>query len=87
VPRRAILRRVDGEPPPRHLAVVEEADRLGRLGLGGELDEGEPPRASGLPIGGEVDLDDGAGRGQELGQGVRRGLEVQIPDEDACWNG
>jgi hypothetical protein len=42
---------------------VEEPDRLGRLGLAGELDEREPSRAPGLAIGGQVDLDDAAGLG------------------------
>jgi hypothetical protein len=81
--RRAVFGGVDGELSPVDLAVVEEADRLDRLGLAGELDEGEPPRAPGLTIGGEVDLDDGPRRGQEVSQGIRRGPEVQIPDEEA----
>jgi len=66
---------------------VEEPDRLGRLGFAGKLNEREPPRPSGLAISGQVDLDDAASRGQELRQGVRRGPEVQVPDEDARWNG
>jgi hypothetical protein len=66
---------------------VEEPDRLGRLGLAGELDEREPPRPSGFTISGQEDLDDAARGGQELREGVRRGPEVQVPDEDARWNG
>jgi hypothetical protein len=84
---RSVLGGVDRELPPVDLAVVEEPDRLGRLGLAGELDEREPPRSSGLAISGQIDLDDAASRGQELRQGVGGGPEVQVPDEDASWNG
>jgi hypothetical protein len=73
--------------PAVNLAVVKEADRLGGLGLAGELDEREPPRASGLPISGKVDLDDAAGLGQELPEGVRGGPQAQVADEDSGWNG
>ena len=66
---------------------MEEPDRLGGLGLAAELNEGKPPRAAGLTIGGQVDLDDAAGLGQKLCQGVPCGPEVQVPDEDASWNG
>jgi hypothetical protein len=66
---------------------MKEPDRLGRLGLVGELDEGEPPRAAGLAIGWQVDLHDAAGLGQKLREGIGRGSEVQIADEDAGWNG
>lgn len=66
---------------------MEEPDRLGRLAVGGELDERESTRATGLTIGGKIHLHDAAGLGQELGQGVRRDSEVQIADEDAGWNG
>jgi hypothetical protein len=66
---------------------VKEPDRRRRLRLAGELDEREAPRASGLAISREVDLDDAARFGEELRQGVGRGPEVQVPDEDAGWNG
>lgn len=66
---------------------MKEPDRLGRLGFVAELDEGEPPRAAGLAIGGQIDLDDAAGLGQKLREGIGRGSEIQISDEDAGWNG
>lgn len=86
-PRRAILRGVDRELAPVDLTVVEEPDRLGGLGLVAKLDEGEPPRASGLAVRGQVYLDDAACLGQELRQGVGRGAKVQVSDEDSGWNG
>jgi hypothetical protein len=85
--RRSILGGIDRELATVDLTVVEEPDRPGRLGLAGELDEREPPRASSLTIGGQVDLDDAAGLGQKLRQGLRRGAEIQVPNEDASWNG
>jgi hypothetical protein len=66
---------------------VEEPDRLGRLELAGELDERESARATGLPVSGQVDLDDAAGLGQELRQNILGGAEIQVPNEDAGWNG
>ena len=66
---------------------MKEPDRLRRLGLVAKLDEGEPPRAAGLAIRRQVDLDDAAGFGQKLREGIGSGSEVQISDEDAGWNG
>jgi hypothetical protein len=53
-----VLGRVDRQPSPFDLAVVKELDR--RFGLGGELDEREPPGPPGLAIRGQVHLDDAA---------------------------
>ena len=69
----AVFRRVDDEPPSIDLAVVKEPDRRGGLGLGGELDESEPPGPSGVAIGWQVDLDDATRLGQERSQRVRSG--------------
>jgi hypothetical protein len=66
---------------------MKKPDRLRGLGLVAELDEGEPSRAAGLTIGGQVDLDDAPGLGQQLREGVRRGSQVQISDEYSGWNG
>jgi hypothetical protein len=66
---------------------VKELDRRGGLGLGGELNEREPPGPPGLAIRGQVDLDDAACLGQERGQSIRGGAEGEIPDEDAGCDG
>jgi hypothetical protein len=66
---------------------VEEPDRLGRLAFGGELDECESARPTGLTVGGKIHFHNTAGFGKELAQRVRRHAEVQIADEDAGWNG
>jgi hypothetical protein len=78
---------VDCQPSPFDLAVVKEPDRRGGLGLGGELDEREPPRPPGLAIRGQVDFDDAARLGEECGQSIRGGAEGEIPDEDAGCDG
>jgi hypothetical protein len=85
--RGPVLGRVDRQPSPLDLAVVKDLDRRGSLGLGGELHEREPPGPPGLPIRGQVDLDDAASLGQERGQSIRGGAEGQIPDEDAGCDG
>jgi hypothetical protein len=66
---------------------VKELDRRGGLGLGGELNEREPPGPSGLAIRRQVDLDDAACLGQERSQHVRGRPNSQIADEDAGWDG
>jgi hypothetical protein len=86
-PRRSVLGRVDSEPSPLDLAIVKELDRRGRLGLGGELDEREPPGPPGLAIRGQVDFDDVASLGQERGQSIHGRAEGEIPDEDAGCDG
>jgi len=85
--RGPVLGRVDRQPSPLDLAIVEELDRRGGLGLGGELDERESPGPSGLAVRGQVDLDDAARLGQERGQRIRGGAEGEIPDEDASRDG
>jgi hypothetical protein len=82
-----VLGSVDCQPSPLDLAVVKELDRRGGLGLGGELNEREPPGPPGLAIRGQVDLDDAACLGQERGQSIRGGAEGEIPDEDAGCDG
>lgn len=84
---RSVLGRVDHELPPVHLAIVEEPDRLGRFGLARQLDERKATRSTGLAVGGEVDVDDAPGLGEEPGQGVSGGLVAEVPDEDSWWNG
>jgi hypothetical protein len=86
-PRRSVLGRVDSEPSPLDLAIVKELDRRGRLGLGSELDEREPPGPPGLAIRGQIDLDDAASLGQERGQSIHGRAEGEIPDEDAGCDG
>jgi hypothetical protein len=66
---------------------VEEPDRLRRFHVAGELHEREAARASRLSIGRQVDLDDAARLGQKLRQGILRGRDVQVADEDTRWNG
>src|SRR5262249_41355192 len=62
-------------------------DRPGGLGLGGELNEREPPGPPSLATRGQVDLDDPASLGQERGQSIRSGAEREIPNEDAGGDG
>jgi hypothetical protein len=45
---------------------VEAPNGFGRLGIGGELDESEPPRATGFAIGDNVRTRDGPDRGEGL---------------------
>ena len=45
-----VIGRVDCQPSSLDLAVVKELDRRGGFGLGGELNEREPPRPPGLAI-------------------------------------
>ena len=85
--RGPVLGRVDRQPSPLDLAVVEDLDRRGSLGLGGELHERESPGPPGLAIRGQVDLDDAASLGQERGQSIRGDAEGEIPDEDAGCDG
>jgi hypothetical protein len=84
---RSIPGDVDRELAPVDLTVVEEPDRLGRFHVAGELDEREAARASRLSIGRQVDLDDAARLGQKLRQGILRGCDVQVADENTRWNG
>jgi len=55
---------VDRQPSPLDLAVVKELDSRGGLGLGGELDEREPPGPPGLAIRGQIDFHDTASLGE-----------------------
>lgn len=66
-----VFRGVDDQLPSIDLAVVKEPDRGGGLGLGGELDEGEPPGPPRVTVGWQVDLDDAARLRQECSQRVR----------------
>jgi hypothetical protein len=84
---RAILGQVDTERTAIELLTVEALDHRGRLGVARELDEGEPARATGLPIGGKGDVEDRPGWGQELLEALLGGLEAQITDEDFGGNG
>ena len=85
--RGPVLGGVDREPSSIDLAVVKELDRRGGLGLGGELNEREPPGPPGLAIRRQVDLDDVARLGQERGQRVGGGAEGEVPDEDTGSDG
>jgi len=85
--RGPVLGRVDRQPSSLDLAVVKELNRRGGLGLGGELNEREPPRPPGLTIRGQVDLDDTTRLGQERGQRIRGDADGEIPDEDAGGDG
>jgi hypothetical protein len=85
--RGPVLGGVDREPSSIDLAVVKELDRRGGLGLGGELNEREPPGPPGLAIRRQVDLDDVARLGQEGGQRVGGGGEGEVPDEDTGSDG
>ena len=66
---------------------MKELDRRGGLGLGGELNEREPPGPPRLAIRRQVDLDDVACLGQERGQRVGGGAEGEVPDEDTGSDG
>jgi hypothetical protein len=81
-PRWSILCGVDGELAAIELSIVKQPDRLERVRIGRELDEGKAPRGTSLAIGRQVHFDDAAGLGQKLRQGLRRRPSVQIPDED-----
>ena len=85
--RRSIPGDVYRELAPVDLTVVEEPDRLGRFHVAGELDEREAARAARLAIGRQVDLYDAARLGQKLRQGILRGPDIQIADEDTSCNG
>jgi hypothetical protein len=80
--RWSILCGVHRELATVELSIVKQPNCLGRVLIGGKLDEGETPRGAGLSIGRQVHLDDVAGLGQKLSQGLRGRVSVQIPHED-----
>lgn len=85
--RRPILGRVDVELPSAELATIEDPDRLGGFGVARELDEGEAAGPTRLAVRGQVNADDTPRRGEQRGELVLGGPEVQITDEDLCRDG
>src|SRR5262245_14724537 len=77
---------VDPQLAAFQVPALEQPDRLGRLGIAGELHEGEPSRLTRHTIAREVDRDDTARRRQELCELLGSRLEAQVADEDPCWN-
>jgi hypothetical protein len=81
-PAWALVGGIDVEASAPDLSAIEEPDRVGRLGVAGELHERKAPRPTGLAVGGEAGADDAARFGQKCRQLILGGLIAQVADED-----
>ena len=83
---RPILGAVHAQAPAAEIVTVELKNGGGGLGIGPELGEGEAARASGLPIGTDVNAGDLSGLRQQRGELLLGRVEAQITDEDLVRN-
>jgi hypothetical protein len=65
---------------------VEASDRVGCLGFGSVLDEGEAARPAGFAIGTNVDANDASCRGEKVRELLLGRAEAQIADKNLGRN-